>query len=270
MVHEQRTAWMGRVIRFLEAGLGRPLVLLHAFPASADMWRPQLERVPRGWRFIAPDFRGFGGSTLDDDPVVSMNDYASDILGLMDSLQIGRAVVGGLSMGGYVTFAVFRRAPERVSGLLLADTKATADSEEALQARHAMLDTVRDKGVGAIADEMVGKLLGETSRRDRPAVVAEVRRLIAGSSQAGVEAAIYALMTRPDSTPDLALIDRPALIVVGEEDTVTPVAESESMQRSIRGSQLAIVPRAGHLSNLEAPEEFSHTIAGWVASLPHQ
>ena len=267
MLHEQRTAWKGRVIRFLEAGLGRPLILLHAFPLGADMWRPQLERVPRGWRFIAPDLRGFAGSTLDHEPGIGMNDYASDVLGLMDALQIDRAAIGGLSMGGYVTFAIFRRAPERLSALLLADTKATADSEEGGRTRRAMLETVRQKGVRAIADEMLGKLLGDTSRRERPEVVAEVRRLIEANSQAGMEAAIYALMTRPDSTPDLLRIECPALIVVGAEDGITPVADAEALQRSIRGSELSILPGAGHVSNLEAPEEFSNTITRWVASL---
>lgn len=268
MIHEQRTALGGRVIRYLEAGLGRPLLLLHAFPLSADMWRPQLERVPHGWRFIAPDLRGLGGSLIDDDHAVVVEDYAHDALALLDALQLERAVIGGLSLGGYVTFAMHRRDPGRFSGMLLADTKAAADTDDGRRARRAMLDTVRSTGVPAIVDEMLGRLLGDTSRRERPEVVAEVRRLIAAAPQAGVEAAIYALMNRPDSTAGLSAIACPTLVMVGDEDLITPPADAPALQRSIAGSRLAIVPRAGHLSNLEAADEFSTTIAGWLASLP--
>jgi pimeloyl-ACP methyl ester carboxylesterase len=267
MVQEHRTALKGRVTRYIDAGLGEPLILLHAFPLSADMWRPQLERVPQGWRFIAPDLRGLGGSGLDGATDASMNDYASDTLDLMNELDLERAVIGGLSMGGYVAFAIFRQAPERFSGMILADTKSAADSDEAVHGRRALLDLVRSQGVHAVADHMIGKLLGDTSRRERPELVADVRRLIEANPPGGVDAAIYALMNRPDSTPDLARIGCPTLVMVGEEDAVTPIGEAESLHRSIRGSQLATLPAAGHLSNLEAPEEFSNTIAGWVASL---
>jgi 3-oxoadipate enol-lactonase len=267
MVHEQRTALKGRVTRYLEAGLGDPLILLHAFPVSADMWRPQLERVPRGWRFIAPDLRGLGGSALDGSTDVGINDYASDALELMNALDLERAVIGGLSMGGYVAFAMFRQAPGRLSGMILADTKAPADTDDGVRSRRALLELVRSSGVKAVADQMIGKLLGETSRRERPGLAADVRRLIEANSAEGVDAAIYALMTRPDSTPDLPRIECPTLVIVGEEDGVTPVADAEVLHRSIRGSQLSILPGAGHLSNLEAPEEFSNTITGWVASL---
>lgn len=268
MIREQRTALTGRVIRYLEAGLGRPLLLLHAFPLGADMWRPQLERVPRGWRFIAPDLRGLGGSTLDGDHAVVVEDYAHDAFALLDDLRLERAVIGGLSLGGYVTMAMHRREPGRFAGILLADTKAAADSDEGRRGRRVMLDTVRSGGVPAIVDEMLGKLAGETSRRERPEIIAGVRQMIASAPQAGVEAAIYALMHRPDATAGLSTIACPALVVVGEEDRVTPLADAEALHRSIAGSQLATVPRAGHLSNLEAADEFSTTITGWLASLP--
>ena len=267
MVHEHRTALKGRVTRYLEAGLGEPLLLLHAFPLSADMWRPQLERVPRGWRFIAPDMRGLGGSALDGSTAVSINEYASDTLDLMNALDLDRAVIGGLSMGGYATFALFRQAPERVSGMILADTKSSADTEDGVRGRRALLERLRSDGVKAVADQMMGKLLGETSHRERSTLVAEVRRQIEANRADGVDAAIYALMTRPDSTPDLPRIACPTLVIVGEEDIVTPVSEAEALHHSIRGSQLCVLPGAGHLSNLEAPEEFSNTITKWVASL---
>jgi 3-oxoadipate enol-lactonase len=267
MIHEHRTALKGRVTRYLEAGFGRPIIFHHAFPVSAEMWRPQLDRVPRGWRFIAPDLRGFGGSALDGGIDVGMDDYALDTLALMNALDLDRAVVGGLSLGGYITFALFRLAPERFDGMVLADTRSTGDSEDGLKARRTLLETARSRGVTAVADEMLGRLLGETTRRERPEVVSGVRRLIEANGRPGVEAAIYALMRRPDSTPDLPRIDCPALVIVGQEDAVTPVSDAEALHRTIKDSRLAVVPRAGHLSNLEAPEEFSHTISEWVASL---
>ena len=267
MIHEHRTALKGRVTRYLETGLGRPLILLHAFPLTADMWRPQLDRAPKGWRIIAPDLRGLGGSALDGSLDVDMDHYAEDTLALMDSLDIERACIGGLSMGGYVTFATFRLAPERIDGFILADTRSAADSEEGIGNRRALLETARGAGVTAVADQMIQKLLGETTRRERPEVVAQVRRAMEANPVSGVEAAIYALMNRPDSTGDLARIRQPTLVVVGEEDTVTPVADARALHQAVTGSQLVVLPRAGHLSNLEAPEEFSHTINEWLASL---
>lgn len=267
MIHERRTALKGRVTRYLETGLGRPLILLHAFPLSADMWRPQLERAPRGWRIIAPDLRGLGGSELDGWPGVNVGHYAEDTLDLMDDLDLERAVIGGLSLGGYVTFAILRLALARVDGVILADTRSGADSEDGLKNRRALLEAARHQGAAAVAEQMIGKLIGETTRRERPDVIAAVRRAIESNRVEGIEAAIYALMMRPDSTADLATIRQPTLVLVGEEDTVTPLAEAQALQRSIAGSELAIVRRAGHLSNLEAPEDFSNTINTWLASL---
>ncbi|HET7218018.1 MAG TPA: alpha/beta hydrolase [Vicinamibacterales bacterium] len=265
MIQEHRTAVNGRIVRFLETGLGRPVILLHAFPVTADIWRPVMSRTPKGWRFIAPDFRGFGGSSIDDGEV-GMDDYANDILKLMDSLLIDDAVIGGLSMGGYVAFAMFRQAPSRIAGLILVDTRSTADSEDGVRARRALLESAREKGLSAVADQMLPKLLGETSHRDRADLVSEVKRQIHANPLAGVEAAIYALMRRPDSTPDLPLISCPALVIVGAEDTVTPASDAEALARGIRNAELAVIAKAGHLSALEAPEDFSTTITRWLAS----
>jgi 3-oxoadipate enol-lactonase len=265
MIREHRTALMGRTVRYLETGTGRPMLFLHAFPLGAEIWRPQLEAVPRGWRFIAPDLRGFGGSTIDRIDL-GMDHYASDIVRLMDTLALQQAVIAGLSMGGYIAFALVRNAPERIAGLVLADTKSVNDTDEGRQARKEMLAAVRRGGVAVVAEQMVPKLLGRTSLAERPDVVAAVRRSIESNGTKGIEAAIYALMRRPDSTADLGRIDVPTLVVVGEEDGITPPSDAQSLQRSIRGAALSIMPRAGHLSNLEAPAEFSTTISGWAAS----
>lgn len=266
MVQEHRTAVNGRIVRYVEAGLGRPAILLHGFPLNADMWRPVLDRVPKGWRFIAPDFRGFGGASIDGGEV-GMDDYANDMLKLMDTLIVGEAVICGLSMGGYVAFAMFRQASPRISGLILADTRSTADDEDGVRGRRALLEDVRDKGLAAVADQMVPKLLGETSLRDRADLAAEVRRQILANPRKGVEAGIYALMRRPDSTPDLPRVSCPALVIVGEEDRVTPRADAEALGRGIRGAEVSVIAKAGHLSALEAPGDFSTTITRWLASL---
>ena len=265
MLHVQHTSVAGRTVRYLEAGVGRPMLLLHAFPLNADMWRPQLERPPAGWRLIAPDFRGFGETSIDGDDV-GMDDYAGDILMLMDDLALERPVVGGLSFGGYVTFALFRRAPERIGGMVLADTRSTADTEDGLLARRTLLEAVRREGLAGVPDRQIPKVLGATTRHERPEVVAAVRRLIEGNGAPAIEAAIVALMRRPDSTADLNRINVPTLIIVGEEDEITPIADAQAMHRAIDGSSLVVLPRAGHLSNLEAPEAFSTTISEWVAS----
>jgi len=267
MIHERRTSVNRRTIRYLESGLGRPIVLLHAFPLTADMWRAQLAAAPKGCRMIAPDLRGFGGSSIDRREI-GMDDYASDIVKLMDSLLIEKFAVAGLSMGGYIAFGVLRLARQRVSGFVLADTRSTADTDAGRTARATMLADVRREGVAILPERMIPKLLGETSRSERPEVVATARRLIEANRREGIEAAIYALMRRPDSTGDLCSIDVPTAVVVGHEDALTPPADSEALHRAIRGSRLTVIPRAGHLSNLEVPDAFSTTINEWAVSLP--
>lgn len=266
MVREHRVELGGRPSRYLEGGSGWPLVMVHAFPLSADMWRPQLERPPDGWRLIAPDVRGFGAAPEDPAQPPAMDDLAADVIALLDLLEIERAVIGGLSMGGYVTFAAFRQAPERFSGLVLADTRAGPDSAEGREARRALSELVRAQGPAAVADQMMPKLLGETTRRERPQVEQAVRRMIVANSAVGIDGAIQAMMSRPDSTPLLSRISHPTLIIVGDEDVLTPPAESTSMHRAVPRSQLVTLPGAGHLSSLESPDDFSEALQNFALS----
>jgi pimeloyl-ACP methyl ester carboxylesterase len=256
-------------LRYLEApasGTDRPkgtLILIHAFPVNARMWEPQLSLAATGWRVIAPQLRGMdGGST--DRPATSMDDHAADLIDLLDALHIEDAVIGGLSMGGYVAFALLRHAPRYVRGLILADTRPQADTPEGVEARRRMLALLQEKGASAIADEMIPKLLSEETRRERPAVGETVRSLILASSADAIAHAITALMTRPDSTPLLSSIHCPTLLVVGEQDTVTPPALSEQMHKAIAGSEYVVLPRAGHLSNLEQPDAFNAALARFL------
>jgi pimeloyl-ACP methyl ester carboxylesterase len=227
------------------------------------MWQAQLRLAELGWHILAPHFRCFdradGGP-----PASSVDDYAGDVIDLLDALHIHDAVVGGLSMGGYVAFAVLRHAASYIRGLILADTKASADTPENVQARLSMLQILTDKGVSAIAEEMIPKLLGASTITGRPEVVDWVRTLIHTSPPPAISGAIRALMSRPDSTPLLSTIHVPTLVIVGEEDTLTPPAVSEDLHRGIGGSELVRIAEAGHLSNLEQPDRFNDALAHFL------
>ena len=266
MVRESRATIDGRTVRYLDAGSGWPVVLIHAFPLNADMWRPQLERVPEGWRFIGPDMRGFGPDAAGDSGRATLDDMAADVAALLDVLGIDPAVIGGLSMGGYVTFALFRLAPERFSGMILADTKATADTAEGLEGRRRMIALARAEGPAGVAESMLPRLLGDTSTERRPDLATKVRAMIGSCRTQGIVAAVEAIMARPDSTQDLARISCPTLVIVGEEDGLTPVSDAVALQNQISRSRLVILPEAGHLSNLEVPDGFALAVSDFLTS----
>jgi pimeloyl-ACP methyl ester carboxylesterase len=260
-----------RSVRYLEAGSGRTVLLLHAFPLSADQWLPQFQRLPPGWRAVAPDLRGFRGQAASSGDVAedaaTMEMYAADVLALMAHLEIGRAVIAGLSMGGYVAFAVLRRAPQAVEGLVLANTRATPDSAEALAGRDRLIAAAEHDGATAVADAMLPKLIGETSHREQPDLEYAVRRLIESNAPAGIAAALRAMKARPDSTPLLATIACPTLVISGSDDALIGAGEVEQLHREIPGARHAAIPRAGHLTNLEAPAVFNQAMTEFLMSL---
>jgi pimeloyl-ACP methyl ester carboxylesterase len=226
---------------------------LHAFPLNEYLWEPQLALAERGWRVIAPRLSGR-----------SMDDFAGGVVDLLDALHVEDAVIGGMSMGGYATFALYRLAPRYFRGIVLIDTRPQADTPQGVEARQQMLTLVQRQGPSAVADEMLPKLLGDTTRRTRLDVAARVRNLILQNSSDRIADAILALMSRADATPLLPSIHCPTLIVVGEEDTITPPALSQQMHQSIRGSELVTIPEAGHLSSIERPETFNAAVAGFL------
>jgi len=240
----------------------RPLstvVFLHAFPLSADMWQSVLGAVPDGWRALAPDMRW--------QPGITMSDLAGDVVDLLDHLDVTHAAIVGCSMGGYVLFEIVKSAPRYVSAVGLVSTRPGADNEEGRKNRQKMIEQVDREGVESIANQMVPKLLGTTTQRDRPDLMTLVRSLVLGNTPDRVKAAVTAMMQRADSTPLLAKIDMPALIIHGAEDTLIPPSEADGMHRAIRNSHLEVIPSSGHLPNLEQPVAFDRTLWQFLKKL---
>jgi 3-oxoadipate enol-lactonase len=250
-----------------EAGQGRPVVLLHAFPLAGAMWRPQKEALQADCRVLVPDLRGFGGTgPFTGTPSVDL--MADDVAALLDTLGIWEPVVlGGLSMGGYVALAFVRRHPARLRGLILADTRPEADGREARANRDQMIRVAQHQPARAVIDQLLPKLVsGETQQR-RPGVVEEVRQLASAQQGAGIVAALQAMRDRPDSTPWLAGINVPTLVVVGAEDALTPPAGARAMAAAIPDARLAIIEGAGHLASLEQPEAFTGAVRSFLQKL---
>ncbi len=254
-------------IGYEDVGKGLPVVFLHGFPHDRSLWSPQLGALMDRCRCIAPDMRGFGESAVQGP--YTMNRYADDVVALLDALHIERAVVTGLSMGGYVAFALWRRHRSRIRALVLADTRAGADNTEGRAKRRAMIDTVRAEGMEPIVDAQVTGMLGKTTREKHPELADSVRRMLARAPAEGVIGALEAMIGRPDSTETLPTIDVPTLIVVGDEDVLTPPKEARAMHEGIRGSRLEVLAGAGHLSNLERPAAFNHVVSEFVSVLTY-
>lgn len=248
-----------------DAGSGVPVVLLHAFPLSRALWKPQ-HGLADVCRLIAPDLPGFGDSRLPDE-TPTVESMADAVAGLLDELGVGRAVVGGLSMGGYVAFAFARKYPARLTGLILADTRAEPDDEAARANRDEFIAFAQANPPAAVVERMLPKLLSKQTADERPHVAQEVFRIAAAQRPEGVVAALRMLRDRPDSRPTLSTVKVPTLVVVGREDALTPVSSAEAMAAGIAGSRLAVIEGAGHLSNLERPEAFDAEVRSFLASL---
>jgi 3-oxoadipate enol-lactonase len=254
-------------LHYLDAGQGdgTPLVLLHAFPLHAGMWAPQVEALSGDRRVVAPDLLGFGGTEAPETMFrYTMPGYADLVAGLLDRLGLDRVVLAGLSMGGYVAFAFLRQYPDRVAGLILADTRPGADTTQVYERRTDQQDQVARIGTTALIETLLAGLLCDHTRNERPEVVEQVRQLMANPA-AGYIGALEAMKHRPDAEAELAAIAVPTLVVVGEDDGLSPPDVARDMQERIPGARLAVLPRAGHLSNVEAPEEFNAAVAAFLA-----
>jgi pimeloyl-ACP methyl ester carboxylesterase len=255
----------GIEIGYDDVGSGTPVIFVHGFPHNRSLWATQLSALVDRARCIAPDLRGFGQTTIA--PPFSMDQYADDLSEFMRALRVERAVVVGLSMGGYVAFAFWRRHRAQVRALVLADTRAGADSSEAQQKRRDMIALTRDRGSEAVADAMINSMIGKSTREKSPEIVDLVYRMLTDAPEDGVVGALEALMNRSDSTSTLPTIDVPTLIIVGDEDSLTPVKESQALHDEIHGSRLQVLAGAGHLSNIERPAAFNHVLSEFLASL---
>jgi 3-oxoadipate enol-lactonase len=256
-------------LHFEQAGSAdgsRVLLLVHGFPFNAAMWRPQLQEPPPGWRVIAPDLAGFGGNPPADQ--LSVDGAADDLAALLESLDVRSAVVCGLSMGGYIAFALLRRHPALVRALVLCDTRAAADTGDARRGRLESAASVRSQGTGEFLQSMLPKLLSPITRKRQPAVEEELRGIMEAAPAASVAAALEALAARPDSTPILRSIAVPTQIIVGSDDEITPVLDAQFMARGIPGAVLTVIPDAGHVSNLENPDAFNRALHGFLGLLP--
>lgn len=255
----------GTELEYDTQGEGPAILFLHAFPLGLFMWDAQAAALRTTHRVVRFDARGFGGSPAGDS-LLTMERIADDGKALLDHLGVSQAVVAGCSMGGHAAFAFARRHADRLKGLVLLDTRAGADNEEARKNRATLAERVRKEGALAAADVFLPKLLGETTQRERPEIVARLRERILATSPAGIANALAGLSARADSTPTLREIRVPTLILCGAEDTITPPSESEAMHKAIGGSRLEVVPRAGHLANLERPGDVNQILRGFLGA----
>jgi len=243
-----------------------PIVFLHAFPLNQSMWDDQAPAFSDRHRVITFDWRGFGGSRLGPE-TATMNHFADDLARLLNELGIKRAIICGLSMGGYAAFAFYRKYAGMISALILADTRAKADTEEGRKARRDTAELVRRSGPSALVEMMIPKLIGATTLRNDPHIAERVRKMIESNTAEGIAQASLAMAAREDSTDLLERIDCPSLVVVGAEDNLTPPSEAENMCGAIRNARLEVIAGAGHLPNIEQADVFNLAIARFIENL---
>ena len=255
----------GLQLAYDEAGSGTPLLLVHGWPFDRTMWAGQLGGLATYARVLAPDLRGVGESTVSGP--YTIDQYADDLVAFLDSLGIASAVVCGLSMGGYIAFAMLRRHRERIRALILADTRATADTDEARANRARLITLIEQEGTTALAARQIEPTLGRSTLERQPLLVETVRRMMASVPPEGAIGALRAMAARPDSTPLLGTIDVPTLVVGGAEDGITPPDVLRGMAASIPESRVEILEQGGHLCPLERPAAFNHLVSEFLGAL---
>jgi pimeloyl-ACP methyl ester carboxylesterase len=246
-----------------QAGTGIPLVFLHAYPLDRRMWVPQ-SPFSRHFRVITVDFPGFGGSPSSA-PIATMEWMARETISTLDGLGAReRAVFVGLSMGGYVLLQIARLFPDRVRAAAFVATKSTPDSPEAKQKRLDHIALVEKEGVPALVAGLTGTLLGETSQKERPAIVAEARAIMESQTPHAIISALRGMAERPDTSAVLSGLTAPALFIAGAEDTVIQRADMEAMANRAKKSELHVVEKAGHLVNMERPDAFESLLSHFL------
>src|SRR5262245_39322224 len=246
-------------LHFLDEGKGPPILLLHAFPLNSTMWEPQVTALKNNYRVIAPDTRGFGSTPVAD--TWTLEQAADDLDQLLDGLGITACTVAGLSMGGYIAFPFYAKFPNRVSRLILADTRARADNEAEKRGRTEMIAALQQSGASILPDRMLPRLLKPNAAAP---VVKQVRGIMATASAMGAIFALMAMRDRPDMSTVIHRITRPTLVIAGDHDAVTRIDECRGMAESIRDGKFVPIPDAGHLSNLENPAAFNRALLDFV------
>lgn len=243
------------------------LLLIHGFPLDKTLWDDNVRALSSAADVMALDLPGFGDRPAPA-AAVSMESYAQGLLDHLDAVGVDRVIPCGLSMGGYVAMALAERAPERVAGLILCNTRSTADTAEGIVARESTARDALDRGMEVIARGMVPKVLGATTRRERPELAIRIERMMARQNPKAVAAASRAMARRPDRTNVLRSFDRPTLVITGEEDDLMPLPTSQAMVNALPKGELVVLPGAGHLSNVERPEAFDQAVLTYLRRLP--
>jgi pimeloyl-ACP methyl ester carboxylesterase len=254
-----------RGVAYDDAGEGNAIVFVHGFPHHRKLWAPQVRALAGHSRAVALDLPGFGESDMPEK--FEIDAWANGLARFLDALDIKTAIIAGLSMGGYVTLAFWRLHRARVRALVLADTRAGADTEEGKQKRRETIELARQDGPVAVARATLPGMVGKSTREREPSVVAMMRAMLESASVESIVGASEAMMNRPDATSLLATIDVPTLIIVGDEDVLTPPKESRAMHAAIAGSRLEVIPGAGHVSNVERPAAFNQVLTEFIASI---
>ena len=257
-------------LAYTDEGPGPAVVLLHGFPLSRAMWAPQVTGVGSIYRIIAPDLRGHGDSPAPEG-VYTMDEMADDVLELLGTLHLdGPVVLGGLSMGGYVALSMMARYPERIRALMLMDTRAGADAPDAAQKREEMAQTVIAVGnPGPVVESMLPRLFTRQTLEEHPERVEPLRTVMERNTARGIAGALRGMAIRPDRRGDLAAIQVPTLVLVGEEDVLTPPSEAQALADAIAGARLEVVPEAGHLAPYENSAVANAVILRFLESLDH-
>jgi pimeloyl-ACP methyl ester carboxylesterase len=247
-------------LNYVQEGAGPAVILVHAFPLNNAMWAPQVAALKNRFRVIAPDLRGFGKSSVSDS--WNLEDAADDLAGLLDSLEVRDCALVGLSMGGYVALPFYSKYSSRVRQLVLADTRARADNDTEKAARTNMIADLEHSGAAILPERMLPRLLKGNSP---PEVVKTVRHIIETTSTNAAILALMAMRDRPDASTVLHRISCPALVIAGEHDAVTRIEECKEMAETIDGAKFVNVADAGHLSNLENPDEFNRALSEFLS-----
>jgi 3-oxoadipate enol-lactonase len=241
-------------IAYAVLGDGPPAVLLHPFPAHHELWLPAAQHLTSRYRVILPDLRAHGESDAGEGPA-TMEKHAADITRVLDDADVGRAVFFGVSIGGYILFEFWRRYRGRVAGLALCDTRPHPDTPEGRAARLKSAEDVLERGTEPFIDSMIPRLFGRTTIETRPDLVAEAKPMMLKMSASDIASVQRGMADRPDSMPTLKTINVPTLILIGEEDILSTVADGELMRQNISGSQFKVIPKAGHYAPWEQSAE---------------